>query len=193
MEYAAWALAEANSNATLGVGVVFYIDANNFYLYQLGSISGLSGLTAGQYYFVSDATPGLLTATEPTAVTSFSNPLLLALSATTGVVFPYRPSSNYTTSVPSNIDLLLVADPSTPSSNFATTTVGNQVTLESWTRAGGNLLKSSAYTYNGNSQVLTAVVKTFDTDGVTILGQTTTTYTYSVGGVVTSATMTRDV
>ena len=55
-------------------------------------MSGFSGLTPGQYYFVSDVTPGLLTSTEPTSTSSFSNPLLLAITATTGNVLSYRPS-----------------------------------------------------------------------------------------------------
>jgi hypothetical protein len=50
-------------------------------------------LTAGNYYFVSDATPGLLVNTEPTNITSYSNPLLFTLSTTTGIVFPFRPST----------------------------------------------------------------------------------------------------
>jgi len=87
-----WALAEANSAGTLGIGIVSFVDANNFNLYQAGLLTGLSGLTAGQYYFVSDATSGLLTSTQPTSVSSYSNPLLFALSTTTGLVLPFRPS-----------------------------------------------------------------------------------------------------
>ena len=87
-----WAKAKADAGNTLGVGVVVVIDANNFSLYLSGFIVGLSGLTAGQYYFVSDATAGLLTSTEPTTQFHFSNPLLFALSSITGIVFPFRPS-----------------------------------------------------------------------------------------------------
>jgi hypothetical protein len=77
--------------------VITVTDANNFVLYLSGAIAGLSGLTAGQYYFVSDATAGLLTSTEPTSVSSFSNPLLFALSTTTGIVLQFRPSQIDTT------------------------------------------------------------------------------------------------
>lgn len=94
-----WALAEANAVGTLGIGVIVVLGANDFVVYYSGPISGLSGLTAGQYYFVSDATPGLLTATEPTARTSFSNPLLFALTTTSGIVLPFRPAQIPTFSV----------------------------------------------------------------------------------------------
>lgn len=89
----AWALAKSNAGTTLGVGLVQVVDANTFNVVQHGVIAGLNSLTAGQYYFVSDATAGALTATEPTASSSFSNPLLFALTTTTGIVLPFRPSA----------------------------------------------------------------------------------------------------
>ena len=89
-----WALAEANNADTLGIAIVSYVDANDFDAYLEGEITGLSGLTPGQYYFVSDTTAGALTTTAPTATTSFTNPILFSLSATTGIVLPYRPSDN---------------------------------------------------------------------------------------------------
>lgn len=88
----AWAKAKADSATTLGIGIVVVIDSATFTVYFAGQITGLSGLTAGQYYFVSDATAGAITTTEPTATTSYSNPILFALSATAGILPPYRPS-----------------------------------------------------------------------------------------------------
>lgn len=88
-----WAKARADAAATLGVAVVSAATASSFTAQFSGPIAGLSGLTAGQYYFVSDATPGALTATEPTATTSYSNPVLLATSATAGIVLPFRPNA----------------------------------------------------------------------------------------------------
>lgn len=87
-----WALAEANASTTLAFGVVSVVDANNFNLYVAGEITGLSGLTAGQYYYVSDTSAGTLQTNEPTSSSSFSNPLLFALTTTIGIVLPYRPS-----------------------------------------------------------------------------------------------------
>lgn len=88
-----WVLAEANAIGTLGLGLVIVAGVNDFTVCFEGFVTGLSGLTAGQYYFVSDATPGALTVTEPVATTSFSNPLLFAITATTGDVLAHRPSS----------------------------------------------------------------------------------------------------
>ena len=87
-----WALAQSNAIGTLGLGVITVSGLDDFIVFQVGLVSGMAGLTAGQYYFVSDAVAGALTATEPTAHTSFSNPLFFALSTTTGLVLPFRPS-----------------------------------------------------------------------------------------------------
>lgn len=89
-----WQLADASNSAKLGLGVIGPSPTStSFNLFYSGPITGLSGLTAGQYYFVSDATPGLLTSVQPVTVTSFSNPLLFAETATTGIVLQFRPSS----------------------------------------------------------------------------------------------------
>lgn len=89
-----WALAKSDSQSTLGIGIVVAVpDANDFTVMFEGYTSALSGLTAGNYYFVSDATAGLLTSTEPTAPNSYSNPIYFAITATTGVVLPFRPSA----------------------------------------------------------------------------------------------------
>src|SRR5574337_803908 len=89
----AWALAEANSTATLAIGIVSTVaDANDFTVMFEGFINTLSGLTAGNYYFVSDSTPGLVTSVEPTNINSYSNPILFALSTSSGIVLPFRPS-----------------------------------------------------------------------------------------------------
>lgn len=86
-----WSLAKANSFATLGIGIVITIDANSFVVFLSGTIHGLSGLTPGQFYYVSDTNAGSLTTTEPTQINSYSNPLLFALSANSGIVLPFRP------------------------------------------------------------------------------------------------------
>ena len=88
-----WQLACANNIATLAIAIAVVIDVDNFTLYLVSQIpTGLIGLTAGQYYFVSDTTPGAITVTEPTNPLSYSNPILYAISATSGIVLPYRPS-----------------------------------------------------------------------------------------------------
>jgi hypothetical protein len=89
-----WRLAKADDADTLAIAIVSYVDADDFNAYVEGKITGLSGLVAGQYYFVSDAIPGALTITAPTDPASFVNPILFALSAATGLVMPYPPSDN---------------------------------------------------------------------------------------------------
>lgn len=72
-------------------GVVSAVpNANNFTLTTSGYISGLSGLTPGSTYFLSEATPGLLTATEPSTIGNVSKPVLNALSATTALIIHSR-------------------------------------------------------------------------------------------------------
>jgi len=87
--------ARADNITTLGVFIVSsVIDINNFKLTQIGYVNTFAGLSAGNYYFVSDATSGALTTIEPTASGSYSNPILLAISATEGFVLPYRASES---------------------------------------------------------------------------------------------------
>lgn len=88
----AYAKAKADAAATAEVvGIVSTVtDANNFTMTLSGYISGLSGLTAGTIYFLSDATAGLLTATEPTTATYISKPLLTADSTTSGYMVNNR-------------------------------------------------------------------------------------------------------
>ena len=90
-----WVLAQANAAGTLGVALVSSsgLSGSAFIAVFMGQVTGLSGLTSGQYYFVSDATPGALTTTEPTNTSSYSNPIVLALSTTMGFVLPFRPNS----------------------------------------------------------------------------------------------------
>jgi len=90
MNAGVWARAQASAPDTLGVGIVkSVVDADNFVVSMGGLVTGLSGLTAGEYYFVSDSVAGALVTTEPT---QYSNPIGLAVSSTEMVVLPYRPS-----------------------------------------------------------------------------------------------------
>jgi hypothetical protein len=86
-----WALAKADSESTAeALGVIQSVTDNTFTLVMGGEITGLSGLTDGTTYFVSAATAGLLTATEPDSTLYYSKPLLVATSATTGMVVNMR-------------------------------------------------------------------------------------------------------
>ena len=88
-----WQRARANAVSTLGMAIVQVTGPDDFILYLASQIStGLSGLTPGQYYFVSDTVAGNLTTTEPVTPGTYSNPILLALTASSGIVLPYRPN-----------------------------------------------------------------------------------------------------
>lgn len=87
-----YAKAKADAEATAeAIGIVASVDGtDNFVLQTSSYITGLSGLTAGAVYYLSDATAGLLTTTEPTTEGSISKPLMIAVSTTTGYVFNMR-------------------------------------------------------------------------------------------------------
>ena len=80
-----------SSAAAEVVGVVSKIvDANNFELTLSGEVTGLTGLTAGEVYFLSAATAGLLTVTEPSTIGQVSVPVGIASSTTSLYVAPKR-------------------------------------------------------------------------------------------------------
>jgi hypothetical protein len=64
-------------------------NANCFDLTQAGYVTGLTSLVTNTTYFLSDVTPGLLTAVEPTGNTHISKTMLIANSSTTAWVLPY--------------------------------------------------------------------------------------------------------
>lgn len=74
------------------VGVVSkVITAGNVYELTLsGEVTGLSGLTAGEAYFLSESVAGGITITEPSVIGQVSVPIGVASSATTLYVAPKR-------------------------------------------------------------------------------------------------------
>jgi hypothetical protein len=84
------AIASAANTAEV-VGVVSrVIDASTFEMTLSGEISGLTGLTPGEVYFLSASTAGLLTIVEPSVVGQVSIPVGVASSASTLYVAPKR-------------------------------------------------------------------------------------------------------
>lgn len=66
-----YAIADADDISSTADGMVSaVIDANNFTITQIGKVTGLSGLTAGEAYFLS-STAGAMTATEPTTLSQY--------------------------------------------------------------------------------------------------------------------------
>lgn len=86
------AKAKADADSTSeALGIVTVVtDANNFTFSQVGYVTTLTGLTANTTYYLSDATAGLLTSTEPTTVGHISKPMLFADSTTSGYVLNMR-------------------------------------------------------------------------------------------------------
>lgn len=84
--------AQANSEANAeAVGIVSAsVTSGIFRLVTHGKISGLTGLTAGTVYFLSQSSAGALTATEPTTVGQVSKPVLIADTTTSGWIFNMR-------------------------------------------------------------------------------------------------------
>lgn len=86
----ATAQADTAANAEV-VGIVSTVgSANSFILTTHGYVTGLSGLTAGNTYFLSPSSPGALTATEPSTVGQISKPVLIADSTTSGYFYNMR-------------------------------------------------------------------------------------------------------
>ena len=78
------ALADVEANAEV-VGIVSAVaGVNDFTLTTHGYVTGLSGLTSGTTYFLSEITAGLLTATAPSTTLNVRKAQLIALSTTTG-------------------------------------------------------------------------------------------------------------
>jgi hypothetical protein len=98
------------------IGVVSrIIDASTFEITLSGEVSGLTGLTVGEVYFLSAETAGLLTTTEPTVVGQVSVPVGVASSATSLYVALKRGSVVGSSNARTQIAL----------ANNATTTVQN--------------------------------------------------------------------
>lgn len=89
----AWVKSKADAAANADVdGLGIATDANNFTLYLPGSdVSGFTGLTAGDDYFLDPSTAGALTVTEPSTAGQVSVPVIKALSATESIFAPKRP------------------------------------------------------------------------------------------------------
>lgn len=83
-----WVAAQADSASTIGTHVVQVIDTDRFVAVMCGLVTGMSGLLVGEWYLVSEVTPGTLTTTPPAS--GFSNPVGQALTVNSLMVFPYR-------------------------------------------------------------------------------------------------------
>lgn len=104
-----WAYAQANAQGSSAyAGVVQTVNAGvSTVVVQNGLITGLSGLTAGTWYYLSDTVAGGYTSTAPTTPGTYQQRVFLALTTTTAWVCPFGgfQSNNLT----SNSDLATMA------------------------------------------------------------------------------------
>ena len=83
-----WTLADSSSINSIGYAIVSEVEnVNEFTLVYLGQIKNLTGVTAGNWYYVSDTNPGELSLSPGT---TYINPILFSLTDTTGLVLPFR-------------------------------------------------------------------------------------------------------
>ena len=87
-----YAKSQADSAANAeAIGMISTVeDTDNFTITTHGYISGLSGLSANTFYFLSPDTAGAITATEPIAVGQVSKPIFFADTTTSGWLLNYR-------------------------------------------------------------------------------------------------------
>ena len=90
---AAWGKARANVSSTLSDPPAIVVDSETDWFLMASGVRfveiPLHGLTLGSIYYLSDATAGALTSTEPSP---FSNPIVRAISNDVVAVLTYRPT-----------------------------------------------------------------------------------------------------
>ena len=79
-----------NSILSEVVGVVNAATNTEFTMTIEGVVTGMTGLSAGCVYFLSDTIAGTMTTIEPTASGHVSKPLMVSTSTTEGYVFNWR-------------------------------------------------------------------------------------------------------
>lgn len=115
----------ANTAEVVGM-VSRVIDSDTFEITLSGEVSGLSGLTVGEVYFLSAATAGAVSSTEPSVVGQVSLPVGVANSTTSMYVQPKRGILIGATNVRTQISL----------ANNATTTVQDVSSYEAGELSG---------------------------------------------------------
>ncbi len=176
----------SNDSETLGLFIVSnVIDVNTFELTIIGWIDGLSGFTSGEYYYVSDTTPGLLTSTQP--LTSYSNPLFFADGTSSGYVLNMRPSISSSGSTGSTSTVSLKAEIEnnigvTFNNEVFTYDSSNKMTLIEYNEDATNIYTKNIY-YN-SSDTVTATTITKISDSSTL----NTIFNYNSSGIITGKT-----
>lgn len=90
-----WVLAEANSGGVQNsLGLVTAATGSNFTIVTAGLATGLSGLTQGTRYYLSDSSAGATTSTPPSTTSSSQITIYDAQSTTSAIVNPPLIASN---------------------------------------------------------------------------------------------------
>lgn len=146
-----WVKAQADDADTLAYyAVVEVIDANTFIAADFGRVEVPShGYTVGEYYFLSESTPGLATTTEPGS--GFSNPLFYVEDANTLQVKVYRPNA-----VGDNILLDELSDVSVPSPTDGQALIYDNGNSRWEAKDIAPVTTATAVTYDNSSSGLTA-------------------------------------
>jgi hypothetical protein len=157
-----YVLAQADNafNAEAVGLVVDVIDPNNFMLQQVGPVTGLSGLNAGDVYFLSETTPGDLTTTEPSLDGEVSKPMLIAVNDTTGYILSMRGQviAGAPPTQTEQIENILVREINQP---------GHGLSVQNWVRMNGaNYVAGLATTQQGSEIV--GLVTNVDGDDFTV-------------------------
>lgn len=99
-----YALAKSDGvavNSEKAIGFVIEATPTTFRLQQSGFFNGfvapVAPLTPGSQYWLSAATAGNITTTEPTTTGTYTKPMLIAINATSGWILPQRPLLNTAT------------------------------------------------------------------------------------------------
>ncbi len=87
-----WVLSQADNAADANsLGIVSFIDdVNDFELTLYGYVPGLSGLVAGDNYFLDPTVAGGMTTTAPVTVGQIRKPIFTADSTTSGYFYNYN-------------------------------------------------------------------------------------------------------
>jgi hypothetical protein len=147
----AWVKANANSaNNSEAIGIVETQSINTFTIVFSGFIT-LPNKTfiLGAVYYLSDTVDGQLTDTEPTTNNSISKPMLVALSATSGIVYNMRGNIVY------NVEFV---DTSSDQIIYGTKTFMSPVTFNAGIFTPITSLPPSTTTYNISASDYTILV-----------------------------------
>ena len=86
-----YVLAQANNSTNQAVfGIISSASPTQYTVTTSGRVVNMSGLSQGTLYYLSDTTPGAITAFEPTTASSYSKPVFIATSSTDGVFINQR-------------------------------------------------------------------------------------------------------